>query len=110
MGKEIEITTENFDLEVLGSKVPVLVDFWAEWCNPCKMIAPVVEKFALQFDGKLKVGKVNVDNHPNVASRYGISGIPALLFFREGNLVHQVVGYQPQEALKEALRIYLKVV
>lgn len=109
MSKEVEITTDNFDTEVLKSKLPVLVDFWADWCNPCRMIAPVVEKFATQYEGKLKVGKVNVDHHPDVAGRFGISGIPALLFFREGNLVHQVVGYQPQAALQEALKVYLKV-
>ena len=109
MGKEIEITTQNFESEVLGSKIPVMVDFWAEWCNPCKMIAPIVEKLASQYDGKLKVGKLNVDHHPDIAGRYGISGIPAMLFFRQGNLVHQVVGYLPQEVLKEAIRVYLKV-
>ena len=109
MGKEIVITTENFNDQVMASKVPVLVDFWAVWCNPCKLIAPSVERLAHHYDGKLKVGKLNVDDHPDVAARFGVSGIPALLFFHEGNLVHQVVGYQPQEALQEAIRIHLKV-
>ena len=109
MAKEIVVTTENFNDQVMASKLPVLVDFWATWCNPCKMIAPIVERLAHHYDGKLKVGKLNVDDHPDVASRFGVSGIPALLFFREGNLVHRVVGYQPQEAIQEAIRIYLKI-
>ena len=109
MGKEIVITTENFDVEVMRSEVPVLIDFWAEWCNPCKMIAPMLERLASKYGKKLKVAKLNVDHHPNVAGRFGISGIPALLFFREGNLVHRVVGYQPEEALKEAIRNHLKL-
>ncbi len=109
MAKETEITATNFETEVLKSQVPVVVDFWAEWCNPCKMIAPIMERLANEYGERLKVAKLNVDQHPDVAGRFGISGIPAILFFREGNLVHRVVGYQPQQALKDAIRNYLKL-
>lgn len=109
MSGGVEITSSNFESEVLNSSVPVLVDFWAEWCNPCKMIAPMLERLADEYGTKLKVAKLNVDQHPDIAGRFGISGIPALLFSREGNLVHRVIGYQPQEALKIAIRNYLKL-
>ncbi len=88
----IEFTDSNFDVEVLKSDVPVLVDFWAEWCGPCRMIAPTVEAFAEEYQGKVKVGKVNVDENMKTATRYNVRGIPTLLLFKGGQVVDQRVG------------------
>ena len=88
----IEFTDDNFYTEVLKSNLPVLVDFWAEWCGPCKMIAPIVEEIAGDYAGKVKVGKVNVDFNNQVAMQYGIRGIPALLVFKGGSVANQIVG------------------
>jgi thioredoxin 1 len=85
-------TTDSFDQDVLQSDVPVLVDFWAEWCGPCLMIAPTVDAFADEYAGKLKVGKVNVDEHSSIAARYNVRGIPTLLLFKGGKVVDQRVG------------------
>jgi thioredoxin 1 len=82
----------TFSREVLESEVPVLVDFWAEWCGPCKMIAPIVEQISQEYQGRLKVGKLNVDESPQVASRFGIRGIPTLLLFSQGKPVEQIIG------------------
>jgi thioredoxin 1 len=101
MAAPLTITAENFDSEVLQASDPVLVDFWAPWCGPCRVIGPVVEEFATQYAGKLKVGKLNVDDHPMVAQRYGITGIPALLFFHAGNVVDTVVGAVPKSVLQK---------
>ena len=101
MAAPLTITAENFDSEVLQASDPVLVDFWAPWCGPCRVIGPVVEEFATQYAGKLKVGKLNVDDHPTVAQRYGITGIPALLFFHQGNVVDTVVGAVPKSVLQK---------
>src|SRR5947209_5644590 len=87
MAGPLTITASNFETEVLQATTPVLVDFWAPWCGPCRMVAPAVEEMATQYAGKLKVGKVNVDDHPAIAQRYGITGIPALLFFKGGERV-----------------------
>ncbi len=97
---EITLTAENFDEEVLLSSLPVLVDFWASWCGPCRMLAPVVEEFAEEHEGEVKVGKVNVDEQPELAARYGIASIPTLLVFKNGALVNTAVGYRPKAQLE----------
>ena len=99
----IEFTDDNFDTEVLKSNLPVLVDFWAEWCGPCKMIAPIVEEIAGDYAGKVKVGKVNVDFNNQVAMQYGIRGIPALLVFKSGAVANQIVGAVPKNNITQIL-------
>ena len=93
---EIELTDGNFDAEVLKSDLPVLVDFWATWCGPCKMLAPAVAEIAEAYAGRVKVGKVNVDDAPGLAARYGITSIPALLLFRNGEVARTSVGFVPK--------------
>ena len=93
---EIELTNDNFAAEVLQSELPVLVDFWATWCGPCKMLAPTVAEVATEYAGRVKVGKVNVDNAPELAARYGITSIPALLLFNKGEVVRTSVGFVPK--------------
>jgi len=100
----VEVSDATFDQEVLKSEQPVLVDFWAVWCGPCKAIGPIVDTIAEKYAGKLKVGKVNVDQNGATPSRYGIRGIPALLFFKGGQIVDQIVGYVPQEAIEEKVQ------
>ena len=94
----------NFDQEVLKSEQPVLVDFWAVWCGPCKAIAPIVDGVAATYAGKLKVAKVNVDQNGATPSRYGIRGIPALLFFKGGKVADQIVGYVPKDVIEEKVK------
>jgi thioredoxin 1 len=100
----LEVSDANFDEEVLRSEQPVLVDFWAMWCGPCKAIAPVVDSVAAAYAGKLKVAKVNVDQNSSTPSRYGVRGIPALLFFKDGKVADQIVGFVPQEAIEEKIK------
>lgn len=97
------LTENNFNEEVIKSQLPVLVDFWAEWCGPCKRIAPVVEEIAKEYSGKFKVGKLNVDESPNVASKFGIMSIPTLIIFKNGKAVDQVAGFLSKTQLKEKL-------
>ena len=96
-------TDANFDKEVLKSTEPVLVDFWAEWCGPCKMLGPTIEELAKEYTGKVKIGKVNVDDNPGVSSKFGIRSIPALLMFKNGEVVGQMIGAQPKPAIKAKL-------
>ena len=103
MSQEVVLTDSNFKSEVLQSATPVLVDFWAEWCGPCRALAPVVEKIAAANAGKVKVGKLNVDENPESAQQYGIQGIPTLLIFKEGKVAHQIVGFQAQANIQRAL-------
>ncbi len=103
MGKEVVLTDDNFEEEVIKAETPVLVDFWAEWCGPCRMIGPVIEEIAEEFAGKIKVGKLNVDQNQGTAAKYRISSIPTLLFFKGGKLVEQMVGVQPKSKLVEVI-------
>ena len=98
-----ELTSENFNSEVIESDTPVLVDFWAEWCGPCRVIAPVVDEIATEYLQKVKVGKLNVDNHNQIASQYGVRSIPALLIFKNGAVANQIVGAVPKNKITEIL-------
>ena len=103
MGKITEVGDTNFETEVLKSAVPVLVDFWAPWCGPCKAIAPMVEEIAGEYDGKLKVAKLNVDDHPATAAKYGIRGITNLIILKGGAVIEQIVGAVPKAKLVAAI-------
>ena len=100
---EIVLNNDNFNKEVLESDELVLVDFWATWCGPCQMIAPVVEQIAKEYSDKLKVGKVNVDDNQELAIKYGVMSIPTLMFFKAGNLVNTVVGFHSKSELEEII-------
>lgn len=100
---EVTLTDANFKTEVLDSTSPVLVDFWAPWCGPCQMIGPVVASIAKEYEGKIKVGKLNVDDNPVTASEYGIMSIPTLKIFKEGKIVEEMVGVQPAQAIMQKI-------
>jgi thioredoxin 1 len=103
MGQVTEITDLNFDAEVLQSSEPVFVDFWAPWCGPCRMIAPIVEQLAEENPGSIKFAKVNVDESPNTAGGYGVNSIPTLVIFKNGQEIERLVGVQPKRRLQEAI-------
>jgi thioredoxin 1 len=107
MSAAAQVTDESFKQEVLDSAVPVLVDFWAPWCGPCRMVAPIVDEIATQFEGKVKVVKVNTDENPSVASQYGIRSIPTLMIFKGGVRVDMVVGAVPKTTLATTLEKHL---
>jgi thioredoxin 1 len=106
----MEFTDANFEQEVLKSDVPVLVDFWAVWCGPCKMIAPFVVEIASEYEGKAKVGKVDVDNNPQTAMNYGIRSIPTLLIFKGGKVVDQIIGAVPKNTITSKIEDQLQAV
>ena len=101
---EIQLTDQNFEQEVLHADMPVLVDFWASWCGPCQMLAPVIAEIAEEYAGKVKVGKVNVDEQPNLANRYGIASIPTVMLFKNGEVVNTSLGYRPKNDLETMLK------
>lgn len=101
---EIVITKENFENEVMKSDKPVLLDFWAGWCGPCKMLSPIVSQIADKYDGKVKVGKVNVDDEPELANSFQVASIPMIVVMKEGEIVNTSVGYRPIEQLEELLK------
>jgi thioredoxin 1 len=103
MSQELELTDNNFDSDVLKSDLPVLVDFWAPWCGPCKIVEPIVEEIAKEYDGKLRVGKLNTDDNPQVASKYGVMSIPTLMIFNKGELIDRIIGAQPKNAIKDKI-------
>jgi thioredoxin 1 len=100
----VELTDANWESEVSNSPVPVLVDFWAPWCGPCRIIAPIVEKLASEFNGQVKVGKLNTDDNPGVSMRYGIRAIPTIMMFKGGEVVDTRVGVQPEDSLRKMIK------
>ncbi len=106
--KTITLSDDNFNHEVLENYPPVIVDFWAEWCGPCRTIAPTIETLASEFEGRAKVGKLDVDNNPTTASKYQISSIPTLLFFKDGEIIDRVVGVVSKKVLSDKLNALLQ--
>lgn len=106
---EVTLTDENFETEVVKSNIPVLVDFWAVWCGPCKMQNPILEGVSREYEGKVKIGKLNVDENPVVSGKYGIMSIPTLMIFKSGNVVKQMIGVQSTETLKSEFEKALSV-
>jgi thioredoxin 1 len=104
MSDLLEVTDENFDTEIMNSDIPVLVDFWAEWCGPCRMVTPVVEELANDYQGKVKVGKMNVDENRQTPAKFGIRAIPTLIFFKGGEVAQTIVGAQPKSHIEEELK------
>lgn len=107
MGKPLHVQEQDFEAQVLRADLPVLVDFWAEWCGPCRMVAPIIEEFAGEYDGRVKVVKVDVDENPKVAMRYGIMSIPTLGVFKGGEMIDRLIGYMPKPELKRRLEAIL---
>ena len=105
--KITHLTTDSFKTTVGSSGTPVLVDFWAPWCGPCKAIAPILDELATEFDGKLAIAKVNIDEHDSIAAEYGIRAIPTMLLFKGGQVVEQLVGMMPKAALKTKLQAHV---
>ena len=109
MDEPIHVDDDNFEKAVLKSEVPVIVDFWAPWCGPCKMVAPILEKLAKEYKDKLVIAKVNTDENPEWAGRYGVQGIPTMLFVAGGKVLHRQVGAVPEGVLREALSEFMDV-
>lgn len=104
---QVVLNEENFDKEVLNSSLPVMVDFWAVWCGPCQVLGPIVEEISNEYQNKLKVGKVNVDENNSLAARYGIMSIPTLKFFKHGQMVGELIGAAPKATIEEEIKKYL---
>ena len=102
-GNVLEITDDNFEVEVTNSSTPVLVDFWAEWCGPCRMMTPTIEELADEYQGKVKIGKLNTDDNRNTASKFGINAIPTTIIFENGQIAKKLVGVTPKKNLQAAL-------
>ena len=107
MANEITISNDNFTTEVIESEIPVVVDFWAEWCGPCKMIGPILEKLSEDYEGKLKVAKVNVDENGELAQKYSVVSIPMLLLFKNGEVIKQQVGAVPRETIESMFKDHI---
>lgn len=101
---EIIITKDNFEEEVINSSLPVLVDFWATWCGPCRMLAPVIEEIATEYQGRVKVGKINVDEEQELSVKYGVMSIPTVMLFKNGTVENTTVGYVPKEKLIDMIK------
>jgi thioredoxin 1 len=108
-GEPLHITDESFEKIVMQSELPVIVDFWAPWCNPCKMIAPTLDKLAKELDGKIVIAKVNTDDHAQWMQKFGIQGIPTLLFVSNGKVVHRQVGALPEKMLRDVVTQFMEV-
>jgi thioredoxin 1 len=109
-GEPIHVTDEAFEKKVLESPVPTLVDFWAPWCGPCRMVEPILEKLAAEYDGQLMIAKVNTDDHPRWAMQYGVQGIPTMLLINDGKVVHRQVGALPEPYLRDMVTEFLGAV
>lgn len=104
MGDLLEVTDDTFDSEIVNSDIPAMVDFWAEWCGPCRMVGPVVEELAKEYDGKVKIAKMNVDQNRQTPARFGIRNIPTLILFKGGEVSQTIIGAQPKSSIEDALK------
>jgi len=107
MGEYVELTESNFDQEVIASEIPVVVDFWAEWCAPCKLLAPIIDELAEEYKGKIKFCKLDVDKNQQISMKYGIRSIPTLIVFKGGEAADQMIGFLPKDSIIEKLKTVL---